>query len=223
MAPEINQLQRSNRKTIAILVDGEGKVIVRAPHRVPMELIWDFVKSKQEWIEERKRAAKARAKTPRHQFVEGEQFLVLGRQVPLLLVPATKGLRFDGGHFLLGTHQPGSETRLFEQIYKKIARAHFTERLGSLSAQFGYHVGQFRLSSARTRWGSCSTRGTISLTWRLVMAPPDVIDYVILHELAHLKFHDHSNNFWGEVKWMMPNYAEKRTWLKVHGQQLTLK
>jgi predicted metal-dependent hydrolase len=77
-----------------------------------------------------------------------------------------------------------------------------------------------RISSARTRWGSCSSRGSLSFTWRLVMAPVEVVDYVIVHELAHLRVHNHSPEFWKEVARLMPDYAQRKQWLKDNGRLL---
>lgn len=81
---------------------------------------------------------------------------------------------------------------------------------------------KLRISSARTRWGSCSAKGTISLTWRLVMAPPEILDYVIVHELAHLKVKNHSSAFWKVVETYLPGYQNQRKWLKQNGHTLDL-
>jgi len=77
-----------------------------------------------------------------------------------------------------------------------------------------------RISSARTRWGSCSSRGTLSFTYRLVMAPPDVVDYVVLHELVHTQIHNHSKTFWNKVAKLMPDYKPRLAWLKKNGKYL---
>jgi predicted metal-dependent hydrolase len=102
----------------------------------------------------------------------------------------------------------------FENWYREQARLFLTERLQYFSHLYNFHYSQIRITSARTRWGSCSGRGTISFTWRLVMAPPEIIDYVVLHELAHTVHHNHSPQFWNLVQSMQPDYAAKRKWLK---------
>ena len=79
-----------------------------------------------------------------------------------------------------------------------------------------------KITDARTRWGSCSTRGSLNFSWRLVMAPPAVIDYVILHELAHLKIHNHSSNFWSRVAQLVPDYREHKKWLEQNGHLLAI-
>jgi hypothetical protein len=110
----------------------------------------------------------------------------------------------------------------FEKWYKSQALAILTERTRFFAQKFGLRFGKIRISSARTRWGSCSTAGTLSFTWRLVMAPLEVVDYVVIHELAHLKVKNHSAVFWAEVAKMMPDYKRHVTWLKKNGQSLTI-
>ena len=97
-----------------------------------------------------------------------------------------------------------------------------TERVEFFAHAQGFKVKKIRISSARTRWGSCSAKGTLSFTWRLVMAPPDVIDYVVVHELCHLKELNHSKAFWAQVEAILPDYKTRRKWLKDNGAKLHL-
>ncbi len=96
------------------------------------------------------------------------------------------------------------------------------ERVPGFAARYHLTYQRIKISSARTRWGSCSSRGTLSFTWRLVMAPLPVIDYVVIHELAHLIERNHSNRFWQQVGSMEPDYAKYRSWLKENSPRLTL-
>ncbi len=89
-----------------------------------------------------------------------------------------------------------------------------------LAARHGFSPSKVRISSARTRWGSCSTKGTISLTWRLVMLPMPLIEYVILHELTHLKHHNHNAQFWAALQTILPDYALRRKQLRAFEKQL---
>lgn len=102
------------------------------------------------------------------------------------------------------------------------ARELLSQRVCSFARAFGLTYRKIRISSARTRWGACSTSGTLSFNWRLVMAPPQVVDYVVVHELAHLRQPNHSPAFWDEVAKMMPDYAHHRAWLKKNGSRLHL-
>lgn len=96
---------------------------------------------------------------------------------------------------------------------KKKAKLVIKTRLDEISEQIGIEYNNFRLSGAKKRWGSCSSKKTISINWRLIFAPPDIIDYVITHELAHLKHMNHSKRFWKLVETYIPNYKDKRKWL----------
>ncbi len=110
----------------------------------------------------------------------------------------------------------------FQAWYKKQARAVLTERAGYFARKHGFEIGKIRITSARTRWGSCSTKKTLSFTWRLVMAPPEVVDYVVVHELCHLRELNHSRAFWAQVEAILPDYKGKRKWLKENGNLLVL-
>jgi predicted metal-dependent hydrolase len=89
-----------------------------------------------------------------------------------------------------------------------------------MARKHGFHYQKLRISSARTRWGSCSSSGTLSFTYRLVMAPPEVVDYVVVHELVHTQVRNHSKTFWTTVEEIMPDYKQRRTWLKKNGGSL---
>jgi len=110
----------------------------------------------------------------------------------------------------------------FERWYKKQARKVLSERVEHLAQKHGFEVNKTRISSARTRWGSCSQKGTLSFTWRLVMAPLEVIDYVVVHELCHLKEMNHSKASWAQVEAILPDYKKHRSWLKKQGRNLQI-
>ena len=96
------------------------------------------------------------------------------------------------------------------------------ERVAFFARSQDVKPGKLCISSARTRWGSCSAKGTLSFTWRLVMAPLDIIDYVVVHELCHLKEMNHSRAFWERVETILPDYKRRRKWLKENGGALRL-
>ncbi len=101
-----------------------------------------------------------------------------------------------------------------EKIKKEQAKIIISNRIKFFSTKYGFKYSKIRLSSAKTRWGSCSGEGAISINWNLIFAPLDIMDYVIIHELCHTIHHNHSDKFWNEVKKYIPNYKEKRAWLK---------
>ena len=114
-----------------------------------------------------------------------------------------------------------SEKRL-EAIYRKAAREYFPKRVSHYARMLGVTYGKISIRDQKTRWGSCSSEGNLSFNWRLILAPPDVLDYVVIHELCHRKEMNHSKEFWALVESLMPEYKERRKWLRENGNNLTL-
>lgn len=109
--------------------------------------------------------------------------------------------------------EQSSVKQVLETVYRNRVRSHLTERADHYAKRMGVTYKTIELRNQRTRWGSCSTGGTLSLNWRLVMTPPDVIDYIVVHELAHLIEQNHGEEFWQTVRKYVPDYEEKADWL----------
>ena len=222
MQIDINKLVRSKRRTIALIVERDGSLTVRAPKRAAVAAIQSFILEKQDWIIRTRERIKSLVETPKKEYKNGERFLFLGDEYELNLVkPQRPALKFEDG-FILGSTAQSRGERIFSQWYKEQAYNVISERVGLFSARYEFSPKQVKISSARTRWGSCSPDGTLNFTWRLVMAPLDVIDYVVVHELVHLRVKNHSSRFWREVEKIMPEYKERRKWLRTHGESLSL-
>lgn len=117
-----------------------------------------------------------------------------------------------------------AEAKRLEAIkkrYRDAARARFEERVAHYHPVTGGHYNSITVRDQKSRWGSCSSRGTLSFNYRLIFAPPAVLDYVVVHELCHLTFMDHSKNFWDKVAAVMPDYKIQKKWLKDHGHELS--
>ncbi|MDE7021551.1 MAG: M48 family metallopeptidase [Lachnospiraceae bacterium] len=110
----------------------------------------------------------------------------------------------------------------FEKRYKDAARAYIPQRVAYYHAMTGGIYERITIRDQKTRWGSCSSKGTLSFNWRLMLAPPAVLDYVVVHELCHLTHMDHSPAFWQAVEAVCPDYRKLRRWLKEHGDELIL-
>jgi hypothetical protein len=219
--PTIHRLIRSRRRSLSLIVERDGSLTVRAPQHLSQAEIDRFVQAKSDWIR-RKQLQAARQAPVVHRYQDGETFLYLGVAYPLWLVSGGKsGLVFDRGFALERSLQPEGE-RLFTAWYRRQARRHLEERVAYFAGKFDFDPGKLRISSARTRWGSCSRKGTLSFTWRLVMASPDVVDYVVVHELCHLRHPNHSKAFWSHVERILPGYKTQRAWLKHNGERLQL-
>jgi hypothetical protein len=226
----IDQLIRSKRKTIALVVTRDGRLLVRAPQRASLQLIEGFVQQKAAWISEKQRQAlqSSRQALP-HAFTAGESFLYLGRAYPLtlssasrpLLVLAPDGANAGGLCFVLAAAAQARARQVFIDWYRAQAQAVLSERIAHYAALTGLAHSALRITSARTRWGSCSSRGVLSFPWRLVMAPLAAVDYVVVHELIHLTEKNHARPFWQGVARILPDYARQVAWLKANGHLLT--
>ncbi len=126
-----------------------------------------------------------------------------------------------------GSRSPYTQAELkrlqtFERRYRDRARQLFSQRAAFYLPMTGGRYTSITIRDQKTRWGSCSSRGTLSFNYRLVFAPLKILDYVVVHELCHLTHMNHSRDFWGLVEQVMPDYRERRAWLKEHGQELSL-
>jgi predicted metal-dependent hydrolase len=219
----IDEIILTRRKTIALIVQPNGRLIVRAPLRTSQKEIRLLVDRNAGWIRNKQELVKSTyvALAPRR-FVTGENFYFLGNQYPLEIVNVNHpALKFDNKFYLSKTALPHARI-VFERWYRQQALDTLTKRVQDFTSQHGFQYTQVKISSARTRWGSCSARGNLSFTWRLVMAPLPVIDYVVVHELVHIKVRNHSRHFWDQVSQLMPDYKARRSWLKENGHFLNL-
>jgi predicted metal-dependent hydrolase len=218
------RLIRSRRRTLALVIEADGSLIVRAPLRLANSAIQDFIAQKAEWVQRTQTKLQARAaQRASHTFEPGDAFPLLGQSIPLTLVPAQRpALQFDGVRFSLSQNSQPNAKRLFENWYREYARLHLFERVEYFAALHALTYHGLRITSAVTRWGSCNHKNELAFTWRLVMAPPEVIDYVVVHELAHTVQHNHGPKFWNLVAEIVPAYKQHVRWLKQHGHTLNL-
>jgi predicted metal-dependent hydrolase len=183
--------------------------------------IREFVESHADWIARNQAKVRAAAPSPLKRYEQGETFLFLGQSFPLKIVSAQRPrLTFDGHAFRLAKSALPKAEETFKNWYKGQAARLLLERVLIQAEKHGFRYQKIRISSARTRWGSCSSSGTLSFTYRLVMAPLEVVDYVVVHELVHTRVKNHSRSFWSSVAEVMPDYKGRLTWLKKNGRSL---
>lgn len=218
------KIVRTKRRTVGLEVNDRGELIVRAPEKLSRAAIDEIIRKHQRWIENKlSEVEKRRQMFPPRKFIQGEKFLWLGKEYPLVISGESRpALKFTGQEFILSSRWQSRAREIFRKFYRQKAQAYLSRRTAELAGLNGFRFTRFRLSSAATRWGSCSARGTISLTWRLVLAPPEIIDYVIIHELAHTRERNHSRAFWNLVEEQLPDYRQRRRWLKKYGFRLNL-
>jgi len=215
-------LIRSNRKSIAIHVSAAG-VQVRAPLKASKRDIDAFVNRKERWIEEKLEELRARENLRgSHVLNYGAPASYRGKEYP---ISAREGnhVGFDMEAFYMPPDlSPGEIARACEQIYRLLARRHLPERTRAFALQMNVNPSGVKISGAKTRWGSCSAKESINFSWRLAMADDEVIDYVVVHELAHLLEMNHSERFWAIVEATLPDYRTRRERLRELQKRLSL-
>lgn len=220
---KIDKIIRTRRRTIALEIARDAQLIVRAPYKTPMDFIERVVFKKRFWIKEKQEFVKERCKKiVSKEFVSGEGFLYLGETYKLEFVEASDmPIVFNNGFQI--SHQYVNITKeILTAWYKEQAYQKISERAGWYSSLSGLKYNKIKISDAQRRWGSCSAKGNLNFSWRLIMAPLRVIDYVVVHELAHLEEKNHSKAFWNKVRIMLPDYEQYRDWLKENRQLLDL-
>jgi predicted metal-dependent hydrolase len=222
--PEIDYtLVRSRRRTISIVVTQEAAVVVRAPLRAPKRVIDYFVVSKHGWILAKQAIALRRAEACKPvEFASGEEFPFLGGLLMLAVSDQARRPECVGNTLVIPKSRIEEAGDLLAKWYAGQAKRIISERVSHYSALTGIMPLSVSVTSARRRWGSCNAQGRLNFAWRLVMAPVDEIDYVVVHELAHIEHHDHSRAFWARVGEIMPDYKAKRQWLKENNGLLNL-
>jgi hypothetical protein len=214
------------KKTLSIQVDTNGTVLVRVPFRTLQTDIDRFLKEKSEWLQKIiGRQQKHNHDRQARSFIPGERFPYLGKNYDLKIHDQSDldgALTFTGREFLLGRDAVRGARILFHLWYQKQARMHLEERVRCLSGLLGLFPRGVAVNNGRSRWGSCSPDDRLTFAWRLIMAPAEIIDYVVVHELCHMKIRNHSRDYWWLVEHILPDHRKRRIWLRDHGHLLTL-
>ena len=240
-------LIQSRRKTISITVEPDQKVLVKAPNQVSREEIQHVVQKKAPWIIKKRRRLANQSATDVLGFTEGRQLWYQGKAYFLKIYKeenqkeskqeAAKKEAFameqerekrHGRVALLGEQMivyaesgQGAEIRKhLLQWYYQQAGQWIAKLVENYSSFFEESVNRISIKDQKSLWGSCSSKRNLNFNWRLILAPEPVLDYVVIHELAHRKEMNHSKQFWDIVEAMMPDYRTQRQWLKEHGDQL---
>lgn len=218
---QIDQLIRSRRKTIGLCIDGQGRLIVRAPLRISEKALLQALERKEEWIIKKQQQMRCRLEEyPPHAFAEGEIFYYLGEPHVLHYQEEISGVQRQEGRFCLAAQPREQARKTLEQWYRARAKELLSQRVEIYAKRGAIPYKSIRITGARTRWGSCGAKGSLNFSFLLLMARPEAIDYVVAHELAHILQRDHSPAFWKQVQVLMGDYVLWRRWLKEHASQL---
>lgn len=220
---KIDKLIRSNRRSVGLQIAADATLIVRAPYFVTTHELRQVIHDKRHWIISKQAVVREQlVSKKRTEYTQGSEILFLGEWHRLEFVNDHKKVFLEGNKLYIPA---GEVPEIKEKLigwYKSEALRHIEERVRDLSRLSGIEYKSIKISRARRRWGSCGPSGNLNFNWRLIMAPQFVIDYVIIHELAHIKIRNHSVHFWNEVSSLMPEYKKAEQWLKDHHRELDI-
>ena len=214
-------LIRSNRKTIALYIRN-GSLEVRAPLKISKHDIDAFITSKEKWIAGKLAAAQERLEQrASFSLTYGDNILCCGEKYPITARDGNN-IGFDGESFYMPPElTPKQIKNACIQIYRMLAKQGLDYKVKFFSNHMSVTPLAVKINSAKTRWGSCSGKKSLNFSWRLIMAEENVINYVVVHELAHIMEMNHSDRFWAIVGKVLPDYRARRERLKVLQKKLS--
>ncbi|MDZ7685272.1 MAG: SprT family zinc-dependent metalloprotease [Gammaproteobacteria bacterium] len=219
----------SERRTTDIVIERDGQIVVRPPAEYTPEQVDEVVASKRLWIYRNLAEWKdLNAAAVTREWVNGETFLYLGGVYRLSLASGQdQPLKLINGRFRLSREvieQGGTiaARKAFEQFYAAKGQQRFQDRVSFYAPKAGVHVTSIRVGDIGYRWASCGRSGLLNFHWKCMMAPPRIIDYIVVHELCHLHHRNHNDAFWNEVDKVMPDWRERKDWLRLRGASLEI-
>ena len=238
--------QSPRRRTVSIVVHPERGVVVHTPHRYSHSRVEALLREKSRWVLKHiARLERERARKAAQSWEQDAQVPYLGRHYPLRIVVdgvvdgGEGGVKLEAdaiavglpraGTPLAGSLPAGIPLEPGERIkarmaawYKRQAAEVLARRVDHFRGALGVEPARIRVKQFKRRWGSCSAKGALNFNWQLILAPLDILDYVVVHELCHLLVLNHSPRFWGHVEGILPDYRERRRWLRQNNFTLTL-
>jgi predicted metal-dependent hydrolase len=222
-------LIRSDRKTADIVIERSGDVFVRAPSDVADDKVREVVASRAMWVHRSLAEWEELNSSRRHRpLVQGQGFAYLGRSYRLKFVTDSEvPLRLKNGRWelceqFLAEQDEAAVRKAFRDYYTMQGQRIFAERVRHFSPLVGVSPGEIAIKELGYHWASCGTAGALNFHWKTLMAPQTVIDYIVVHELCHLRYRDHSDAFWNEVDKVLPRYRERKEWLRANGAAMDI-
>ncbi|MBL4937583.1 M48 family metallopeptidase [Clostridium sp. YIM B02515] len=224
-------LQRKNRKTISIKITNKGEVVISAPLHISDEKINEVIEKKSNWILLKLEEFSLREPLKENTFLDERKLKFLGEKYNLSLFDTFNSnieIIFDSKNFKIYVPKSIKENKedyikaALVSWYRNRAEKIFTEKVKSYAEKLKVYPKRIVIKDQKTKWGSCSSKGNINFNFRVIMAPENIVDYLVVHELCHLVHMNHSSNFWNLVKSILPNYKEAEEWLKINGINLNI-
>ncbi|ACD22046.1 M48 family metallopeptidase [Clostridium botulinum] len=233
------QIIRRKRKSICIKIDINGKIQVVAPMRTSKEHILNFVNSKHDWIVEKRRELKSVLnKKVKREFIDDGTFMYLGKEYPIRLIfnDKVKKISIDFIDESLNSNIDSdfrfiikTNTYENEKLKKALERWYRGKTLDIVKKRVKVHEWEFKdkiikitVKEQKRRYASINIKNEVYFNWRISMAPIEVIDYIVVHEMCHMDFRNHSKQFWNRVEEVMPNYKKHHEYLKENGINMTI-
>ena len=216
-------VRSARRKKLTISVERDKSVVVHAPATTTEASIAQAVQSKRQWLFDKVNHPQKYQDLPHapgKEVVNGESALYLGQEYQVALTDTASGGVEFSGRFLIPAADQGKRTEVLKAWYVERAKQEISPRVVIHSRELGVTVAKVNIVESRFSWGSCTTKDHVNFNWRLIKAPMFVIDYVIVHELAHLLEANHTPSFWNIVRAKVPLAEKAKSWLKVNGQLL---
>ncbi len=216
-------VRSQKRKKLTITVERDRSIIVHAPEGTSEETVRRVVDTKRQWLFEKLRHPQkyeGRPSAPGKEVVNGESAPYLGRDYRIEVAETESGEVEFARRFLVPRARQAERRKVLRSWYSARAKENILPRVKQHAQELGVEFAEARIVDNRYRWGSCTVKDKVNLNWRLIKAPMFVIDYVIIHELAHLIEANHTSRFWNIIRANAPKMEKARTWLKQHGQVL---
>ncbi len=212
---------RSKRKTISIIIEENGSVIVRAPRFVTDKEIRNVLNEKKRWINDKVSLSIDKALEKSRMNSDGiMRVLFKGEEKIVNFIECDYIIRMDGDNININSRLQNAKRTVLTDFFKYHAYEYIAPKAHFYSKRMGLPFCNLKISNAKRRWGSCSSKGNINFAWRLIMAPEVVIDYVIIHEIAHISEMNHSERFWNIVETNYSEYKSAISWLDTNAHLL---
>jgi hypothetical protein len=230
------EIIRSSRKTIGIIVNADQGLLVRSPKRTSIRQIKSLLTKKDDWILKKlKKMSEIKAPPKAKEFISGETLLYLGREYKLKLAAGAdlNELKVDLEQDKVAVYYPAEfdndnekrKAAVREQLiswYRSQAKKEINKLIDLHKINLNVEPNKIVIKKQKKRWGSCSSKKNLNFNWKIIMAPLEIIEYLVVHELVHLIHPNHSKKFWQTVAEIIPDYEEKKEWLRINGRRLTI-
>ena len=205
---------RTNKRTLSLMINAKGELIVHAPYHYPENKIFAFIKEKEDWIIKKQNAIRSNSYINPN-VINYTIFLFLGKELTPLIAKDVKEIMISDNKLLIPAKFPSDKIlSKVEKWYRKVASDVLVERVRYMAERLKLRPNEITTNNNKTRWGVCDSHGNIAINWRAIFLPPNLLDYIVVHELCHLLEFNHTPAFWQVVGNVLPDYQMLRKHLK---------